>query len=511
MDAHPGMSWLAGFVRDEPRALWARWIFLRGLGLIFLSAFGAFAAQIHALIGPNGILPAARYLEFVGQARPGLYGFWSVPSFLWLGASDRALTIVVTLGVASSLLLFFNVAPRWTCLACSALFLSIVSAARDFSWYQSDGMLLEAGFAGALLAPRSIFPKLAASSPPTRAAHFLVLWEWFRIYFQSGVVKLASGDVSWRDLTAMDAYYERGPLPTWLAWHAHQLPHWFHAFSVLLTFFVELALPVLALAWRPSRKWIFACVTVFQIGIIATANYAFLNYLVLLLGFMLLDDSLLERLRLRVDPGPALRTRSALARWLQTGALVLVVYSAIASFALRGAPDELSWLGLPARAISPFRIADRYGLFAVMTPARWELELQGSRDGVTWTPYPFRYKPQALGEAPKIYAPYQPRFEWNLWFCSLDREWEQCGFLVSTGARILENEPHVLSLFRADPFAGDPPRFVRVVKYEYFFTNKNERATTGNWWRRDFVGVFGPLLERQPDGTITVTVPEESF
>jgi hypothetical protein len=429
---------------------------------------------------------------------------------LWLGASDRALTILVALGIASSLLLFVNVAPRWTCLACAVLFLSFVSTSRDFSYYQSDGMLLEAGFVGALFAPRAFLPGLARTSAPSRAAHLLLLWEWFRIYFQSGVVKLASGDPSWRDFTAMDAYYERGPLPTWLAWHAHQLPHGFHAFSVVLTFFVELVLPVVAIAWRPSRKWVFAFVTVFQIGIIATANYAFLNYLVLLLGFLLLHDDLLERLRLRVDSGPVMRARSRIARWVHTVVLVTLVYSAIATFALRGAPEELMWLGLPARALSPLRVADRYGLFAVMTPARWELELQGSRDGTTWTPYPFRYKPQALAEPPGIYAPYQPRFEWNLWFCSLDREWEQCGFLVETAARLLRNEPHVLSLFRADPFVGDPPRFVRVVKWEYWFTDKNERATTKNWWRRDFVGVFGPLLERQADGTITVTVPEET-
>ena len=61
----------------------------------------------------------------------------------------------------------------------------------------------------------------------------------------------------------------------------------------------------------------------------------------------------------------------------------------------------------------------RYGLFAVMTANRYEIEFQGSRDGTTWIPYPFRYKPQDVRERPGIYAPYQPRFEWNLWFSSL--------------------------------------------------------------------------------------------
>lgn len=65
------------------------------------------------------------------------------------------------------------------------------------------------------------------------------------------------------------------------------------------------------------------------------------------------------------------------------------------------------------------RIANQYGLFAVMTRGRYEIEFQGSNDGQNWLAYPFRYKPQALDRPPGIYAPYQPRFDWNLWFASL--------------------------------------------------------------------------------------------
>ena len=57
----------------------------------------------------------------------------------------------------------------------------------------------------------------------------------------------------------------------------------------------------------------------------------------------------------------------------------------------------------PVRLLEPFRIANQYGLFAVMTHARYEIEFQGSRDGKTWTAYPFRYKPQDLRQPPGIY------------------------------------------------------------------------------------------------------------
>ena len=42
--------------------LWPRWIWLRALGLIFLSAFYSLAFQITGLVGPRGILPAGEYL-----------------------------------------------------------------------------------------------------------------------------------------------------------------------------------------------------------------------------------------------------------------------------------------------------------------------------------------------------------------------------------------------------------------------------------------------------------------
>ena len=60
-----------------------------------------------------------------------------------------------------------------------------------------------------------------------------------------------------------------------------------------------------------------------------------------------------------------------------------------------------------------------------------QIEFQGSSDGRTWVAYPFRYKPQNPNEAPRLYAPYQPRFDWNLWFASLGG-WREYPFVVRT-------------------------------------------------------------------------------
>jgi lipase maturation factor 1 len=157
----------------------------------------------------------------------------------------------------------------------------------------------------------------------------------------------------------------------------------------------------------------------------------------------------------------------------------------------------------PVTALEPFRIANQYGLFAVMTRGRYEIEFQGSQDGEHWVAYPFRYKPQDVSKRPGIYAPYQPRFDWNLWFASLG-SWRENAIVPSTEERLLSNEPDVLSLFTGNPFPNQPPRLVRAVLWRYWFTSTSEKRTEGIWWRRELLGLYAPTLQREPDGRIFV-------
>jgi hypothetical protein len=149
--------------------------------------------------------------------------------------------------------------------------------------------------------------------------------------------------------------------------------------------------------------------------------------------------------------------------------------------------------------LEPFRIANEYGLFAVMTPHRYEIEFQGSNDGEHWVAYPFQYKPQKLNERPRIYAPYQPRFDWNLWFASLG-SWQQNAIVPRTEELLLENDRAVLGLFAGNPFPDAPPQVVRAVLWQYWFSNLEQKRTEGVWWRRQFLGTYTPTLTRLPDG-----------
>ena len=515
--------------RGTTNRLVPRWLFLRALGLIYFSAFFSLIFQVRGLIGPAGILPAGNYLHTVAQSLPPWARVWYAPSVLWWSSGPVVLGGLCWVGMTASLLLVLNLWPRGTLLMCFVCFLSFVSAAQDFSGYQSDGMLLEAGAIALFFAPSGFRPGLGRAHPPSCASLFLLQWEWFRIYFESGVVKILSGDPQWRHFTAMDEYYQNGPLPTWIGWYIQHLPHRFHAASVYATLALELGL--VWMLFLP-RRWRIACfflVTPWQIGIILTANYTFLNYLVLVLGVLLLDDRFVlqllpANLKERVAgttpeeaslPGAQVEGAS-IEGWRENlrpkwSALKLAVNSGILIWIFYATTAQLIWMFVraplpasPVTALEPFRIANQYGLFAVMTRGRYEIEFQGSQDGQSWVAYSFRYKPQDLNEPPRIYAPYQPRFDWNLWFASLG-SWREYPIVPNTELRLLSNEKDVLALFAGNPFPQEPPRQIRAVLWQYWFTTMAEKRATGMWWRRQFLGLYAPTLEREPDGSIVVT------
>jgi lipase maturation factor 1 len=332
-----------------------------------------------------------------------------------------------------------------------------------------------------------------------------------------------SGDLEWRNFTAMDEYYQNGPLPTWIGWYVQHLPHWFHATSVAATLVMELGIVWMFLLPRRWRIVCFFIVTPWEIGVILTANYTFLNYLVLALGVLLLDDRFLEKFvpaRWTSKegfslPNEALQLDARAWRgklrggWITSGLAVsafMLSWIFYATLAEMLATYRLP--SFPVVALEPFRIANRYGLFAVMTRGRYEIEFQGSDDGENWKPYRFRYKPQELKEAPRIYAPYQPRFDWNLWFASLG-SWREYPIVPDTAVRLLSNDRDVLQLFADNPFPQSPPREIRTVLWQYWFTSMKEKRESGMWWKRQSLGRYMPTIEKTPDGEIRAVEPSD--
>src|SRR5260370_31631956 len=166
---------------------------MRASVAIYFAVFSSLVFKIRGLIGPEGILPASRYLHALDSSLGHWQRVWYAPTLLWFSAGPLMLRALCWAGMLASLLLVLNLCPRGMLVISFVCFLSFVSPAQDFSGYQSDGMLLEAGFIAFFFAPPAFRPGLGQLYPAAPASSFLLQWEWFRIYFESGLVTLLSG------------------------------------------------------------------------------------------------------------------------------------------------------------------------------------------------------------------------------------------------------------------------------------------------------------------------------
>jgi len=293
-------------------------------------------------------------------------------------------------------------------------------------------------------------------------------------------VKSLSGDPTWRDLTALSFHYETQPLPTPIAWYMVQLPMWFQKVTTVFVFFVELLVPCLIFTPLKLRRIAAGLLIGLQILILLTGNYTFFNLLAIALCVFLF-----------VEPDRQPRPRSH--RTLTIALMAFVVTTSGLQFL------ETFRAPLPAPAqsylawISPLRLVNSYGLFAVMTTTRPEIVVEGSNDGTTWAPYEFRYKPGDVKRAPPWVAPYQPRLDWQMWFAALGNADENRWF-YNFAARLMQGSPPVLALLAHNPFPASPPRYIRATLYDYRFTDFAERRRSGAWWRREEKAVYLPAI-----------------
>jgi hypothetical protein len=473
------------------------WLFLRLLGFIYLCAFLSLAVQIRGLIGSGGILPAGEFIA--RRKRFGLGSFHRDPTIFWISSSDGFLVGTTWIGVALSVLLLIGFAPMPVLALLWILYLSLFTVGRIFLGYQWDVLLLETGFLAIFLAPLELdphFPPRMGSSP---IILWLLWWLLFRLMFSSGMVKLNSGERVWRNFTALRVHYETQPLPTRLAWQAHQLPMSFHKFAIVVMFTIELGAPFLIVGPQWARNVAAALFIFLMILIELTGNYAFFNLLAVALSVLLLDDKTLTTIFrwLSVEALPTGRVPCpAFMNWIATVIAILILglslLPAIRLFQMQ--VSRPGWLETFFERFEPFRLVNSYGLFSVMTIERPEIIVEGSDDANTWLAYEFKWKPGDVKRPPHFVAPHQPRLDWQMWFAALgyyhNHPWVR-SFLI----RLLEGSTQVLSLLKSNPFPNKPPRYVRCVLYDYRLTNRKERHATKAYWKEERRGVYCSILE----------------
>ena len=475
---------LWGAERYPPTFHLVSWLFLRLLGLTFLVAFVSIGSQITGLVGAEGILPLPRYLATMATEN-GPWRYWISPTLFWINSSDTALLSACVLGAAASGLVVLNVLTRYMLILAFVLHLSLWVAMPVFGSIQPDTLILEVGLLAIFLTSGS------------RIIIWLFRWLLFRFMLLSGLVKLLSHDPSWAHLTALEYHYETQPLPTPLAWYAHQFPEWFQQLSVLSMLGIELLLPWLIFMPRRLRftaAWGFL---VLQIAITLTGNYYFLNLLTIFLCLFLFDDQALSRL-LPSRLGARIRFRLPKPGQLATvAAAVLATIVVVTNLAVvwkrveqRDLPEPLASL---VATTSRFGITNFYGFFAVMNTKRREIIVEGSLDGEHWQPYEFRYKPGDVHRCLHWSIPHHPRLDWTMWFAAGEPPYRNPWFGDLLYA-LLQGAPPVVALLATDPFPGQPPTWVRGTLYQYRFTTPAERAATGDCWMRERLGPYIPPL-----------------
>jgi len=477
----------------------ARWLFLRALGAVYLVAFVSLWVQIAGLVGSRGILPAATLLDWVrAQAGPERYRL--LPTLFWLHPTDGFLSFLCGGGAFLSVLLIAGVAPMPVLVLLWAFYLSLVVAGQDFLGFQWDGLLLETGLLAVFLAPAGLRPRPGSEGPVPLSALWLLRFLLFRLMFTSGAVKLRSGDPLWRGLSALRVHYETQPLPTWIGWLAHQLPAKVHTLSAAVMFVVELVVPFLIFGPRPLRLAACGAMAGLQLLIAATGNYGFFNLLTLVLCLLLLDDQVFPaRWRDWMGPPAAAGSWTSWQAW--TVAPLALVVAVTSTIQIAGAVGWQPRWPRPMialyRALQPFRTFNPYGLFAVMTPTRPEILIEGSRDGATWIPYEFRWKPGDLRRRPAFMAPHMPRLDWQMWFAALGR-CEDAPWFQAFLERLAQGSPPVVKLLAEDPFPDQPPLYLRSTLYDYHFTDVKTLRSDGTWWRRTEMGPFCPTVAVEP-------------
>ncbi len=453
------------------------WFFLRGLSVIYFAAFSSMLVQIEGLIGANGILPIQSKLSEIAQWFPG-NKFLVFPTLFWFDASDVALKNVCYIGMAAAIILLLNIANRTALIICYFLYLSIVVAGQDFTAFQWDTLLLEAGVLAIFLPWGS------------KIMVFLYRLLIARFMLMGGIVKLASGDPAWADLTALSYHYLTQPLPSPLAYYAYYLPQWFNQICVAGVFVIELIVPFFVFLTRRFRLFAAWSFIILQSSIILTGNYNFFNLLTILLCLFLFDDrdfktrlpaKLVTKIRItQATPGKFAQIMAGV--WMS-----LVLLTCVTHIWLFHTQHKLpALLTSLVRYTSTFAVVNNYGPFAIMTKERPEIIVQGSNDGIGWKTYKFNYKPVDLGQHLSWNIPHQPRLDWQMWFAALQPP-SKGSWFDKFMIRLQEGSPQVLSLIADNPFANKPPHYVRALIYRYTYSTYEQRKNTGHIWQRQYL------------------------
>ncbi|WP_425402258.1 lipase maturation factor family protein [Glaciibacter superstes] len=448
----------------------------RGIAACYLIAFLSAINQFPALLGERGLLPVPR---FVSRVR-----FRQSPSIFHWRYSDRMLLVLAwcgTLLAASVVVGLPQIGPPWLPMVVFLLlwagYLSIVNVGQTFYGFGWESLLVESGFVVAFLGSNEVAPPIVVI--------FFIRWLVFRLEFGAGMIKMRGG-TEWRDLTALMYHHETQPMPNPVSAFAHRLPAWFHRGEVLGSHFAQLVVPFFLFAPQPVASVAALVIILTQLWLVFTGNFAWLNWITIVLAFAAVDDATVRAVFGR--PALPAADNSNPMWWM---ILVLAVTAFLLVLSYRPLLNLFSKHQLMNASFNRYHLVNAYGAFGTVTKERFEVIVEGSRADepngeAAWVEYEFRGKPGDVQRMPPQIAPYHLRLDWLMWFLALgspDTGWFEA-FLV----RLLEGDRRTLRMLRHNPFPDAPPQWIRARVFLYRFTTRAEQRTTGDRWVRIEVG-----------------------
>jgi uncharacterized membrane protein YphA (DoxX/SURF4 family) len=514
----------------------SRIIFLRALALVYSVAFFVAYTQNPGLIGDHGITPARRvldsaqrrgkhkrrerqeWLEQFHHALPRwkrlLYHdkvyqnvrekLWDradrlgrpVTTVLWL-CKDRShlnpwLNNIALVGMTFSLYILFkgaaNVPLLLTCWICQRSLMAVGGCWYGYGW---EPQLAELGFHALFLVP---FLSLSStySTPPPLLVIYSIRWYLFKIMMGAGLIKLKSGDWKWKDLSAMDSFYETQPVPNPLSKYFHLYSN--HKLEVLVNHVVEVICPFLLLVPQTTRAGGLIQIA-FQVLLILSGNLSFLNWLTMVPAFLCLDDAFLSRF---FSSGTLASISAATPKPASLGRRVVtfVFVALIARLNIPVIQNLLAKRQLMNASFDPLRLVCTYGAFGSVNDYRNELVVTAcAQNGESWKEYEFHVKPGNIWRRPRWISPYHYRLDWQMWIAATIGSIDRSPWIYNFLLQLLERNKDVTNLLEKDPFADteEPAKYICVHVYRYSF-HKYDRDAKGKqpFWDRKRVGQFYP-------------------
>lgn len=233
-------------------------------------------------------------------------------------------------------------------------------------------------------------------------------------------------------------------------------------------------------------------------ALVITGNYAWLNWLTIILATAAISDSSLAWITGGPWPGVSWygiephTAANAPASPLWWAAGITLVFLWLLVLSRKPLLNLLSPNQRMNAAFNAFKLVNAYGAFGSMTRVRRELVIEGTLcddpSESDWRPYEFRGKPGDVYRTPRQFAPYHLRLDWVMWFASLGAYREP--WFRTLLVRLARGDPGIRRLLRTDPYDGGAPALIRVRVFEYRYSTSVERRTTGRYWTREFRGML---------------------